>query len=139
MRVLTLRIQAYPSDLNPSGTVFGGWIMSMMDKAASIAVGDLIDATAVTVAVSDLHFIKPIQNGDVVTIYTTIKKTGNSSILVYVEAEVLCRKSYCDTRCEMQVTDAAFTFVAVDKKGESIPVKSVVRKNLPKDVMALLS
>ncbi|MCK5294341.1 MAG: acyl-CoA thioesterase [Arcobacteraceae bacterium] len=138
MRVLTLRIQAYPSDLNPSGTVFGGWIMSMMDKAASIAVGDLIDATAVTVAVSDLHFIKPIQNGDVVTIHTTIKKIGKSSIAVYVEADVLCRKSYCDTRCEMQVTNATFTFVAVDKNGDPITVRSVLRDNLSKEVVSLL-
>lgn len=138
MRVLTLRIQAYPSDLNPLGTVFGGWIMSIMDKAASIAVGDLIDATAVTVAVSNLHFAKPIQNGDVVTIYTTINKIGNSSISVYVEADVLCRKSNCDTRCEMQVTDATFTFVAVDKNSEPIAVKSVLRDNLSKEVLELL-
>ena len=89
MRKLTLRIQAYPSDLNPLGTVFGGWVMSMMDKAASIAVGDLIDATAVTVAVSNLHFIKPIQNGDVVSIHTTTNKIGKSSITIYVEAEKL--------------------------------------------------
>lgn len=138
MRTLTLRIQAYPSDLNPLGTVFGGWIMSMLDKAASIAVGDLVDATAVTVAVSDLHFIKPIQNGDVVTIHTTIKKIGNSSVKVYVEADVLCRNPHCDMRCEMKVTDAIFTFVAVDKNGEPIDVRSVLRTNLPQGVEKLL-
>ncbi len=43
IRTLALRIQAYPTDLNPMGTVFGGWIMSMMDRAASIAVKDLIN------------------------------------------------------------------------------------------------
>jgi len=85
MRKLTLRIQAYPSDLNPIGTVFGGWIMSIMDKAASIAVYDIIDANAVTVGVTNLHFIKPVRSGDIVTVYTTIKKIGNSSISVYVE------------------------------------------------------
>ncbi|MEA1892270.1 MAG: hotdog domain-containing protein [Campylobacterota bacterium] len=94
MRTLALRIQAYPSDLNPLGTVFGGWIMSMMDKAASI--------------------------------------------VVYVEADVLCRKSHCDTRCEMRVTDAAFTFVAVNKNGEPVNVKSVLRENLPQGVEKLL-
>lgn len=127
MRTLTLRTQAYPSDLNPAGTVFGGWIMSILDKSASMAVGDLITSNAVTVAVSDLHFIKPIQNGDVVTVYTTIKKIGKTSIQVYLEADVLCRKSYCNLRCNMAVTNAIFTFVAVDKNGEPIPVKSVLR------------
>lgn len=138
MRKLTLRIQAYPSDLNPLGTVFGGWVMSMMDKAASIAVGDLIDATAVTVAVSNLHFIKPIQNGDVVSIHTTTNKIGKSSITIYVEADVLCRKPHCDTRCELQVTNAMFTFVAVNKSGEPIDVRSALRNNLPQEVEKLL-
>ena len=138
MRTLTLRIQAYPSDLNPSGTVFGGWVMSMMDKAASISVGDLIDATAVTVSVSDLHFIKPIQNGDVVTIHTTIKKIGKSSVEVYVEADVLCRNPHCDARCELEVTDAIFKFVAVNKNGEPINVRSVLRTNLPQGIDKLL-
>lgn len=138
MRTLTLRIQAYPSDLNPAGTVFGGWIMSMMDKAASIAAGDLIDATAVTAGVSEFHFIKPIQNGDVVTIYTTIKKIGTSSITIYVEADVLCRKSHCDSRCNMLVTSANFTFVAVNKNSEPIDVRTVLRENISEDIKNLL-
>ncbi|NEW59685.1 acyl-CoA thioesterase [Sulfurovum sp. bin170] len=129
MRTLTLRIQAYPSDLNPLGTVFGGWIMSMLDKAASIAVGDLINVNAVTVAVSNLHFLKPIQNGDVVTIHTTVTKIGKSSVTVYVEADVLCRKQFCNENCEMRVTDATFIFVAVDKSGQPIPVASVLRRD----------
>ena len=138
MKTLTLRVQAYPSDLNPIGTVFGGWIMSMMDKAASIAVGDLVDATAVTVGVSEFHFLKPIQNGDVVSIYTTIKKIGNSSITVYVQADVLCRKPHCDVRCEMLVTDADFTFVVVDKYSEPMNVRGVLRENLHQDIQNLL-
>lgn len=135
---LTLRIQAYPSDLNPIGTVFGGWIMSMMDKAASIAVDDVIESPAVTVGVTDLHFIKPVRNGDIVTIYTTIQKIGNTSISVYVEVIVECRKPVCNTRYEMAVTDAVFTFVSISKEGESIPVRSVLRSNLSEDVMKLL-
>lgn len=138
MRQLTLRIQAYPSDLNHLGTVFGGWVMSMMDKAASIAVEDIVDTPAVTVAVSDLHFIKPVQNGDVMSIYTTINKIGHSSIKVHVQADVLCRKPHCNTRCEMQVTDAMFTFVAVDKNAQPIDVRSVLRENIAPEVQKLL-
>ncbi|HSR74601.1 MAG TPA: hotdog domain-containing protein [Sulfurovum sp.] len=138
MRQLTLRMQAYPSDLNPIGTVFGGWIMSMMDKAASIAVDDLIESPAVTVGVTDLHFIKPVRNGDIVTIYTTIQKIGNTSVSVYVEVVVECRKPRCDTRCEMDVTHAVFTFVAISKEGESVPIRSALRSNLSDDVKKLL-
>jgi acyl-CoA thioesterase YciA len=138
MRNLTLRIQAYPSDLNPIGTVFGGWIMSMMDKAASIAVDDLIDSPAVTVGVTDLRFIKPVRSGDIVTIYTTIQKIGNTSVSVFVEVVVECHKPHCDARCEMSVTDATFTFVAISKEGEPLSVRSVLRTNLDHDVLELL-
>ncbi|UFH60342.1 acyl-CoA thioesterase [Sulfurovum mangrovi] len=138
MRNLTLRIQAYPGDLNPIGTVFGGWIMSMMDKAASIAVDDLIDSPAVTVGVTDLRFIKPVRSGDIVTIYTTIQKIGNTSISVYVEVVVECHKLHCDARCEMSVTDATFTFVAISKEGEPLSVRSVLRTNLDQDILELL-
>lgn len=138
MRNLTLRLQAYPSDLNPIGTVFGGWIMSLMDKAASIAVDDLIDSPAVTVGVTDLNFKKPVRNGDIVTVFTTIKKIGNTSVSVYVEVVVQCHKLHCDARCDMAVTDATFTFVAISKEGEPVPVRSVVRSNLPEEVLKLM-
>ncbi|HHH20141.1 MAG TPA: acyl-CoA thioesterase [Campylobacterales bacterium] len=139
MKKLTLRIQAYPTDLNPIGTVFGGWIMSMMDRAASIAVKDLIHSTAVTVGVTDLHFIKPVRNGDVITVYTTISKIGNSSISIYVEVMVECHHNVvCDEKCEMAVTDATFTFVAVSHEGDTVPVRSVLRNNLSEDVQELL-
>ncbi len=132
-RVLSLRVRAYPSDLNPIGTVFGGWIMAKMDKAASIAVEDIVEGTAVTVAVSNLHFIKPVHNGDIVTFYTTISDIGRSSIEISVEAEVRCRRS----RCEMQVTNAIFTFVTVNEKGKPIAVSSVLREGVEKEIVEM--
>jgi len=108
--------------------------MAKMDKAASIAVEDIVSGTAVTVAVSNLHFIKPIHNGDIVTFYTTISRIGRTSIDIIVEAEVRCRSS----RCEMEVTDAIFTFVTVNEKGKPIPVSSVIRDGVDKDVLEML-
>ncbi len=134
MRMLSLRVRAYPRDLNPIGTIFGGWIMAKMDKSASIAVEDIVNGTAVTVAVSNLHFIKPIHNGDIVTFYTTISRIGRTSIDISVEAEVRCQSS----RCEMPVTDAIFTFVSVDDKGKPIPVSSVIREGVGEEIMAML-
>ncbi|MFK5938450.1 MAG: hotdog domain-containing protein [Sulfurimonas sp.] len=55
MKKISLRGRAYPGDLNHSGIVFGGWIMAKMDKAASIAVEDIVNSGAVTVSVSDLN------------------------------------------------------------------------------------
>ena len=34
---LTTRTLAMPADANPSGDIFGGWVLSQMDIAAGIA------------------------------------------------------------------------------------------------------
>ena len=134
MKKISLRGRAYPGDLNHSGTVFGGWIMAKMDKAASIAVEDIVDSGAVTVSVTDLHFLKPIRNGDIVTIYTEIINIGNTSIQINVNVMVRCKKSHE----EYSVTEAIFTFVTVDENGKSINVASVIRGDIDDDVRYLL-
>jgi acyl-CoA thioesterase YciA len=131
---IALRGRAYPTDLNHAGTVFGGWIMAKMDKAASIAVEDIVTSGAVTVSVTDLHFLKPVRNGDIFTVYTEIKKIGNSSMQIDVSVMVRCRVSHQ----EDEVTNAIFTFVAVDKEGNSVNVRSVLRKDISQGVVALL-
>jgi len=134
MKQISLRGRAYPTDLNHAGTVFGGWIMAKMDKAASIAVEDIVNSGAVTVSVTDLHFLKPIRNGDIVTIYTEIIKIGNSSIQIDVDVMVRCRQSHE----EYSVTNAIFTFVTVDENRKSINVRDVIRHDIDKDVKKLL-
>lgn len=134
MKEIALRGRAYPSDLNHSGTVFGGWIMAKMDKAASIAVEDIVNSGAVTVSVSDLHFLKPIRNGDIVTIYTLIKKIGNTSMQISVEVMVKCKES----RENYAVTDALFTFVTVDAEGKPISVRDVIRADVEEYILELL-
>lgn len=134
MKQISLRGRAYPSDLNHSGTVFGGWIMAKMDKAASIAVEDIVNSGAVTVSVTDLHFLKPIRNGDIVTIYTEIIKVGNTSIQINVDVMVRCKQSHE----EYSVTNAIFTFVTVDEDRNSINVRDVIRDDINDDVKKLL-
>ena len=134
MKEIALRGRAYPGDLNHSGNVFGGWIMAKMDKAASIAVEDIVDSGAVTVSVSDLHFLKPVHNGDIVTIYTEIVKIGTTSIQISVEVMVKCKKS----RENYAVTEAIFTFVTVDSSGKKVNIKDVLRKDFPAYVKELL-
>lgn len=134
MKQISLRGRAYPSDLNHAGTVFGGWIMAKMDKAASIAVEDIVNSGAVTVSVTDLHFLKPIKNGDIVTIYTDIIKIGNTSIKIDVDVMVRCKQSHE----EYSVTNAIFTFVTVDDDRKSINVRDVIRYDIDDDIKKLL-
>jgi len=134
MRELALRGRAYPTDLNHSGNVFGGFIMSKMDKAASIAVDSIITSNAVTISVSNLLFKKPVHNGDIFTIYTEVIKVGITSITIYVDVEVKCHKS----NEQYSVTDAQFKFVAINKEGKSIPIKDVARENIDDSITALI-
>jgi len=134
MKHLALKGRTYPTDLNHSGTVFGGWIMAKMDKAASIAVEDIVLSGAVTVSVTDLHFLKPVRNGDIFTIYTEIVELGNSSIKIDVEVMVRCKESHE----EYEVTNAVFTFVTVDSDGKSVNIRSVIRDDISDDIRALL-
>ena len=134
MKQISLRGRAYPSDLNHSGTVFGGWIMAKMDKAASIAVEDIVNSGAVTVSVTDLHFLKPIRNGDIVTIYTEIIKVGNTSIQINVNVMVRCKQSHE----EYSVTNAIFTFVTLNKDRKPINVRDVIRDDINDYVKELL-
>ncbi|MEA1953245.1 MAG: acyl-CoA thioesterase [Campylobacterota bacterium] len=135
MKELSLKGRVFPSDLNHQGSVFGGWVMSKMDKASSIAVENIIRGNAVTVHVSEINFRKPIYNGDIFTIYTEIVELGTSSITIDVEVKVTNHITYEET----EVTDATFKFVSVDERGSSTPLKSMIRPNLPEYIQKLLN
>ena len=134
MRQLSLKGRTYPTDLNPGGTAFGGWVMAKMDKAASIAVDDIIQSQAVTVTVSRINFLKPIHNGDIFSIYTEITAIGTSSITIYVSVEV---KNH-DTNKSYEVTSAEFKFVALDDEEKPVDVRKVVRPDIDEHIKRLL-
>lgn len=102
-----------PADTTPAGDIFGGWIMSLMDLAASIAAGTQARGRVATAAVSNLSFLQPVKVGDVVCVCTEIAKSGRTSVTVGVEAYVLRRNQGKRVR----VTAAEFVLVAVDDQG----------------------
>lgn len=115
---LTLRTLAMPADANPSGDIFGGWVMSQMDIASAICAIERVESRVVTVAVDRMSFIQPVNVGDVLCVYCEIDSVGRTSITVHVEAWV--RRNH--QRERLQVTHGTFIFVALDKKGNPTPV-----------------
>lgn len=111
---LALRTLAMPADTNPSGDIFGGWVMAQMDIAGGITAWTRADGRVATVAVDGFTFHRPIFVGDVVCCYTEIVKTGRTSISVLVSAWAL-RGRRTDQR--IKVTEGTFTFVAIDADG----------------------
>ena len=115
---MTTRTLAMPSDTNPAGDIFGGWVLSQMDIAAGICAGQRAQHRVVTVSVDAMSFIRPVQVGDILGCYTRINRVGRSSIEVAVEAWV--RRGRIGVR--EKVTEGRFTFVAVNEKGQSTAV-----------------
>lgn len=116
--VLVIRTIAMPADTNPSGDVFGGWLMSQMDLAAGNLAGRVSQGRAATVSVEAMQFLRPVKVGDEVTLYAALRKVGRTSMRIHVDAWARPRHSENGAK----VTDADFVFVALEENGEPRPV-----------------
>lgn len=116
---LTLRTAAMPADMNANGDIFGGWVLSQMDIAAGIVSRQEAQGRVATIAVDAMKFIRPVKVGDVLCVYTHIKRIGNTSIAVGLEAWAL--RGVIGKR--EKVTEGVYTFVAIDDDGRPRPVK----------------
>lgn len=113
-----IRTIAMPADTNPSGDIFGGWLMAQMDLAAGNAAARKARGRCATVAVDGMVFHRPVMVGDEVSLYAEILRVGRSSLNIRVEAWRRSRDG--DER--FKVTQATFTFVAIDDTGRPRPV-----------------
>ena len=115
---LTVRTIAMPADTNANGDIFGGWVLSQMDQAGGIAGVERARGRVVTIAVEAMTFIRPVRVGDVLCVYTEIESVGRTSMKIHIEA--WARRFQSDLR--EKVTDATFTFVAIDDEGRPRPI-----------------
>ena len=113
-----IRVVAMPGDTNPHGDIFGGWLMSLMDLGAGTVAMRACNGRAVTVAMDGMQFLAPVAVGDEVSVYGTLMGTGRTSITIAVEAWRRLR----DVDGSMKVTEAKFTFVAIDEQGRPRPI-----------------
>lgn len=119
---LALRTVAMPADTNPTGDIFGGWLMSLMDLAAGVTAAAVAKGRTATAAVSNLAFHHPVKVGDVVCCYAELRRIGRTSMAIGVEAWVLRE----GREQRIKVTAGEFVMVAVDKAGRPRPVKEKV-------------
>jgi acyl-CoA thioesterase YciA len=109
-----------PADANPNGDIFGGWLMAQMDLAGAVAALRRARGRVATVAVAAMQFHKPVFVGDLVSCYAEVIKVGRSSMTVKIETFVERRAS----RAIEKVTEATFTYVAIDAEGRPRPVEA---------------
>lgn len=131
--IILLRTLAMPAHTNANGDIFGGWIMSQMDLAGGILAKEIAQGRVVTVAVENVNFLHPVAVGDVICCYGKCLNIGRSSIKL--QLSVWAKKiSVEPIGKRFHVTEAIFTFVAVDKNGKPRPVP---RNNNPELTRAL--
>ena len=107
-----------PEHANNMGHVFGGAILSIMDKTAAIAAFRHCRASVVTASIDRVDFREPIHLGDLVVLKASVNYAGRTSmeVGVRVEAEELL------TGRRRHTNSAYLTFVAVDRNGRPIEV-----------------
>ena len=108
-----VRTLAMPADTNPAGDIFGGWLMSQMDLAAGSVATLVSRGRSATVAVEGMKFHRPVQVGDEVSLFAGLVRLGRTSMQIHVEAGRRSR----DGDASQMVTEATFTFVALDAEG----------------------
>ncbi|HQV52590.1 MAG: acyl-CoA thioesterase [Flavobacteriales bacterium] len=114
-----------PNDTNTLGNLFGGQLLKWLDMSCAISAHRHCKGLAVTAAVNNVSFDKPIKLGDFVTIKSHVSRTFATSMEVW--ADVWIEDQMSGER--IKANSAIYTFVAVDRDGRSTRVPEVVPSN----------
>lgn len=110
-----------PNDTNPMGILQGGKLVEWMDIAAAVCAQTHAGKICVTASINHVDFNAAAKVGDIVTVCARITRAFNSSMEILVQAfarKVLVGKKYL-------ISEAYFTFVALDEEGRATTVVAV--------------
>jgi acyl-CoA hydrolase len=119
--ITTLTDLVLPGETNPLNNLFGGELLSRMDRAASIAARRHSRRIVVTASVNHVAFNKAVPSGSVVTIEAKVSRAFTSSMEVYIDVWIEDRESGLRTKAN----EGIYTFVAVDETGTPIKVPAI--------------
>ncbi len=111
-----------PNDTNPMGILQGGRLVEWMDIAAAVCAQTHAEKICVTASINHVDFVQSAMVGDIITINAKITRAFKSSMEILVKAyarKVLEGEHYL-------ISEAYFTFVALNKIGESTMVNQFV-------------
>ena len=119
-RIPSIRRVMMPRDTNAFGTIFGGVILSEIDLAAAVEGHRHHSGRLVTVAMDQVIFRAPVHVGDLVSFFTETVRIGRTSIRVKIC--VWAQRRFSGDGASF-VTEAEATMVAVDERGQPLPVQ----------------
>lgn len=115
----------FPNDLNSEGTVFGGVILSLMDRTALVVAERHSEKTCVTVSIDAVRFLAPGRKGDNLICTAVITRSWTSSM--EIDLKIIAEHPFSgETK---QILEAFFTFCAFDQWGK--PTKISVPAVIP--------
>lgn len=113
------------SDIGVHQNMFGGHMMSLIDESAAVYAAQICDTPRmVTVKVDELVFKHPVKVNNIIKIYAEVKRFGNTSITMYIEA----RKHNVYTGIQTVVTHTNITFVRIDDEGNALHISNRVKQ-----------
>ena len=115
---VTIIEEVFPQDTNAYDTLFGGRLLSLMDKAGGIACAKFAHREFVTVSIDTLTFIAPARQGDLLEVTGQVVFTSNHTACVKVTA---CAMSKADWE-RKRICEGYFFFVAIDSMMRPIPI-----------------
>ena len=105
-----------PHEINPLGSVFGGWVMALMDKAAAMVATRHCRGPVATASVDSIDFLAPMALGDIVRVSAGLVQVFTTSMEIQVEV----RAEHPRTGDQTLTCTAYFTMVALGSDGKPV-------------------
>ena len=107
-----------PKDTNAAGHIFGGVVMSLMDKTSAVAAIRYCKKRVVTASADQITFHTPIFVGEVLKSTASVIYSGKTSLDLEIIVEV---ENIFDGSIRKGAS-GYFTMVAVDEMGKPSPI-----------------
>ena len=111
----------FPNDLNSTGCVFGGVVMSEIDRLALVVAERHSGRACVTASVDAMHFLESAKEGETLVFHASINRIWTTSMEIGVRVDAESPR----TGRTKHIVSAYLTFVATDedfKPTKIIPV-----------------
>lgn len=128
MRLITREL-CLRNNLGIHGNLFGGTMMSWLDKAGAIEATRLCQSNKmVTAEMEAVKFVRKVRENQQVWIYGQVESIGKTSIVINLEA----RKYNVYTAEEKLVCKTKVIFVRIDDEGDKRPLGEGAKANIEK-------
>lgn len=115
---VTLIEEVFPQDTNAYNTLFGGRLLSLMDKAGGISCAKFAHREFVTISIDTLTFIAPARQGDLLEVTGKVVFTSSHTACTKVTAYTMSKATWEKNI----ICEGYFFFVAIDSMMRPIPI-----------------